>query len=172
MKTRTRFLSTFAVATILALGVSAPAFAAQSYTGALSANSAAPGGSVQYTSDNTGQPDGTSGSYTLTGGQSGALGVPTIELASKAVHVVQVGAHSHLTFAVKIPTDAKAGSTYTLTVKAGKFADTQSIKIVGVAASAAAASLTPLWVVLALAVLIVLALIFVFAARRRNRKTA
>ena len=143
---KTRILATFAIATVLAIGVSAPAFAAQSYTGALSANSAAPGGSVQYTSDNTGQPDGTNGSFSLSGGQAGALGTPAIELASTVTHAVQVGAHSHLTFKVNIPASATPGSTYTLTVKAGKFADKQSIKVVGVAASAAAAGSALIWI--------------------------
>jgi hypothetical protein len=167
---KSRIFATLAVATVLAIGVSAPAFAAQSYTGALSDNSAAPGGSVQYTSDDTGQPDGTVGSYTLSGDPSGALGGGTvIQLASNVTHTVTVGSHRELTFTVKLPSAAKPGSVYTLSVKAGKFSDKQSIKIVGVAASAAAASLTPLWVVLALVILIVLALIFAVVARRRRK---
>ncbi len=169
---KSRIFATFAIATVLAIGVSAPAFAAQSYTGALSANSAAPGGSVQYTSDDTGQPDGTVGSFSLSGGQAGALGASAIQLASTVTHTVQVGAHSQLTFTVKLPTAATPGSTYTLRVNVGKFSDKQSIKIVGVPASAAAANLTPLWIVLALVILIVLALIFVITSRRRNRKVA
>jgi hypothetical protein len=170
---KTRILATFAIATLLAVGVSAPAFASESYTGAVSSNTVAPGGTVQYTSDNTGQPDGTSGSYSLSGGQSSALGVAPIELASKVSHVVQVGAHSQLKFSFRMPSTAKPGSIYTLSVKAGKFADKQTIKIAGVAASAAsAANLTPVWLVLALAILIVLAFIFIAARRRRANKTA
>jgi disulfide bond formation protein DsbB len=124
---------------------------------------------VQYTSDDTGEPDGTNGNYSLSGDESGALGAATgIQLASVVTHTVQVGAHSQLKFTVKLPTSAKPGSTYTLKVNVGKFSDTQSIKIVGVAASAAAASLAPLWIVLVLALLIVLALIFFLTRRRRK----
>ena len=169
---KSRIFATFAIATVLAIGVSAPAFAAQSYTGALSANSAAPGGSVQYTSDDTGQPDGTVGSFSLSGSQAGALGgASAIQLASTVTHTVQVGAHSQLTFTVKLPAAATPGSTYTLRVNVGKFSDKQSIKIVGVAASAAASNLTPLWIVLALVILIVLALVFAIT-RRQRRKVA
>jgi uncharacterized membrane protein len=164
---KTRILATVAIATLLAVGVSAPAFAAESYTGALSANTAAPGGTVEYTSDNTGQPDGTDGSFSLSGAQGSALGAPVIQLASTVTHSIKVGAHSQLKFAVTVPKTAKAGSIYTLTVKAGKFADKQTIKIAGVAASAAS-SFSPVWIVLALAILIVLALFVVFLTRRRN----
>lgn len=165
---KSRILASLAVAAVLALGISAPAFASQSYTGGLSANSCAPGGSVQYTSDNTGQPDGTSGSYTLSGGGSGALGGPVVNLASDVTHTIVVGSHSHLAFTVKVPSSAKAGSTYTLSVRAGSFSDTQSIKIVGVPASAAGANLTILWIVLAIVLLIVLFLILFLVRRRRN----
>lgn len=167
---KSRIFATLAVATVLAVGVSAPAFAAQSYTGALSANSAAPGGSVQYTSDNTGQPDGTTGTYSLSSSQSGALGgASAIQLASSVSHAVQVGAHSHLTFTVKVPKSAKPGSTYTLAVKAGKFSDSQSITIVGVPASAASSNGTALWIAVPLVLLIVLAFIIVLFARRRSK---
>ena len=165
---KTRILATFAIATLLAVGVSAPAFATEAYTGGVSSNTVAPGGTVQYTSDDTGQPDGTSGTYSLSGGTSSALGGTTIELASKVTHAITVGSRSQLTFSFKLPATAKVGSTYPLSVKAGTFADTQTIKIAGVAASVAAGSLSPLWIVLALAILIVLALIVVVAARRRN----
>lgn len=169
---KTRILATLAIATALAVGVSAPAFAAESYTGAVSANTVAPGGTVQYNSDNTGQPDGTDGTYSLTGGQSGALGGTTIQLASTVTHAVQVGAHSQLKFTFRMPSTAKPGSIYTLNVKAGKFADKQTIKIAGVAGAASAASMAPLWIVLALAILIVLAFVFVIAARRRGANKA
>jgi hypothetical protein len=169
---KTRILATFAIATALAVGVSAPAFASESYTGAVSSNTVAAGGTVQYNSDDTGQPDGTPGTYTLTGGQSGALGGPTIQLASAVTHAVKVSAHSQLKFSFRMPSTAKPGSIYTLNVKAGKFTDRQTIKIAGVAGAAAAASMAPLWIVLALAVLIVLGLVFVVAARRRNAQKA
>ena len=164
-----RLLTSVAVAAVLALGVSAPAFASQTYTGALSDNSCAPGGSVQFTSDNTGEPDGTPGTYSLSGGQSGALGAPVIDVASYVTHSIKVGSHSHLTFSVRVPSTAKAGSTYTLSVHAGKFTDTQSIKIVGVPASAAVgANLTWLWITIAVIVLVALFLILFFVRRRRG----
>ncbi len=169
---KSRVFAILGIATVLALGVSAPAFASQSYTGALSDNSCAPGGSVQYTSDNTGQPDGTSGDYTLSGGQSGALGAPVVDLASIVTHSIKVGSHSHLTFTVKIPTSAKPGSTYTLNVRAGKFSDTQSIKIVGVPASIAGANLTWLWITIAVVILIALFLSVLFVRRRHSATAA
>lgn len=165
---KSRVFATLAVISVLAIGVSTPAFASQSYTGALSANSAAPGGSVQYSSDDTGEPGGTPGSYSLSESQSGALGAAAINLAADITHSVRVGSHSQLLFTVKLPSDAKPGSTYTLSVRAGSFSDTQPITIIGVAGSAAPANLTPLWIVLVLALLIVLAVIFFVARRRRN----
>lgn len=169
---KSRVLAILGIATVLALGVSAPAFASQSYTGALSANSCAPGGSVQYTSDNTGQPDGTSGNYTLSGDQSGALGTPVMHLASIVTHSIKVGSHSHLSFTVKIPANAKANSTYTLNVRAGEFSDTQTIKIVGVPASVAGANLTWLWITIAVVILIALLLSVLFVRRRHAAAAA
>jgi hypothetical protein len=165
---KTRILATLAITAALAVGVSAPAFASESYTGAVSANTVAPGGTVTYNSDNTGQPDGTDGTYSLSGGgQSSSLGGSTIQLASTVTHAVQVSAHSQLKFTFRMPSSAKPGSIYTLNVKAGKFADKQTIKIAGIAGAAAAGSVAPLWIVLALVLVLVLALVVVVITRRR-----
>ena len=169
---KSRILTTLTVAAILAIGVSAPAYASQTYTGALSANSSAPGGSVQYSSDNTGEPDGTPGTYSLSPGTSSALGGPVINLAASVSHSVAVSAHSHLAFTFRLPANAKAGSTYTLSVRAGKFSDSQTIKIVGVPASVAGANLTWLWIAIAVVILIALILILAVARRRRSTVTA
>jgi uncharacterized membrane protein len=88
-------------------------------------------------------------------------------------HSIKVGSHSHLTFSVRVPTTAQPGSTYTLSVRAGKFSDSQSIKIVGVPASASAgANLTWLWITIAVVVLLALFLILFFARRRRGDTAA
>ncbi|HWH25486.1 MAG TPA: hypothetical protein VNT53_02425 [Pseudolysinimonas sp.] len=167
---KSRIFATLAAVAVLAIGVAGPAYS-QPYTGALSANSAAPGGSVEYSSDQTGEPGGTSGTYSLTGDPSNALGGSAVDLAADVTHSVEVGSHGELAFTVTLPKDAKPGTVYTLDVTAGTFADTHTITIVGVPDSANVSNLTWLWIVLLVAALIVLALIIVVARRRRSTPT-
>jgi hypothetical protein len=165
-------LATLSLAAILVVALASPAAASshthQPYTGALSANSCAPGGKLHYQSDDTGQPSGSHGTYTLTGPRSGALGASSISLTADVTHAIRVGAHDQLAFTVAVPKSAQPGSSYTLTVKAGKFADSQTIQIIGVPASASATNLNALWIAIAVAILVALALSIYFVRRKKT----
>ena len=165
---KSRILATAAIAVALAVGIAAPAFA-QTYTGALSANSSAPGGSVTYTSDDTGEPDGTPGSFTIDGSgpKADSAGVTLVSSVSRTI---QVGSNSSLRFTVTIPKSAAPGSVYTLHVTAGKFHDTQKIQVVGVVASSNSGfNAAFLWIG---AVVVLAALLIIFFIVRRRRQQA
>jgi hypothetical protein len=158
---KSRIFATAAIAIALAIGVATPAFATASYTGGLDQNSSAPGGTVTYTAE-TGQPEGTPADYSLNG--------PTttdIQPSSLITHTATVAAKGHLTFSVKIPKNAKPGSTYQLHVNSGTFKDTQKIHILGVLASVGSA-FNPIPLVIGLVAVLVIAFIIVFLVLRRR----
>ena len=170
---KSRILATAAISIALVVTFASPAFATQAYTGALSANSSAPGGSLTYNSDNTGQPDGTTGTFDLSGDSASALGT-VVNSAAEVTHTIKVGTNGQLTFSVTIPKDAKVGSVYQLAVQTGKFSDRQSIKIVGVPASAPISHASAAWIAIPIAIVIVALLLVLFfvLARRRRRAAA
>jgi hypothetical protein len=167
---KSRFLVAAAISVALAVGFAAPAFA-EGYTGELNANSSAAGGTVVYTSDNTGETAGTSGEYSLTNESPSALG-GTIQPASLVTRTVSVSANSSLRFSVTIPKTAKVGSVYKLNVTVGKFADTKTISVVGAPLSSSPAGFngTIIWVIAA--ILVVLLIVLFFILRRRRHTTA
>jgi hypothetical protein len=168
---KSRIFAVAAITAALALGLATPAFA-ESYTGGLSANSAAAGSTVEYTSDNTGQPTGMEGSFSLPDKSPNAAGA-TVNTAADVNRSIVVGEKSSLRFAVKVPRDAKVGSSYNLTVSVGSFVDQKTIKIVGASSSQSIASpsnLSVLWIAL---VAVVAGLLALFVAIRvRSNKTA
>jgi hypothetical protein len=167
-----RILATVGIALVLAIGIAGPASAksSQPYTGGLSANSCAPGGSVHYKSDNTGQHHGTKATYRLTHTHSGpgALGAASVSLAADVTHTAVVGDHDQLSFTVHVPASAAPGDVYTLTVKAGSFSDSQSIHVIGVPASTSTTNLTWLWIAIGVVLLIAIVLLSVYLSRRRK----
>lgn len=154
---------------ILAVGIASPAYA-EGYTGELSANSSAAGGTVMYTSDNTGEPTGTSGTFTLTDSSPSAAG-SQIATASRTSRTIAVGDQKSLRFAVTLPKDARAGAVYNLAVSVGSFSDQKTITVVGASTSAAPAgsNATFIWVLLGL---LAAALLVVFIVIRRRSSTA
>jgi len=166
---KSRILAVAAISAALAIGLSSPALAAEAYTGALSANSSASGGTVEYTSDNTGEAPGTTGNFSLAAQSSRAAGV-SISTAANVAQTVTVGEKSSLRFAVSIPKDAKVGSVYNLTVSVGAFSDHKTITVVGATASEGivASNFSVLWVALAVFLAALLAL-FVALRVRSNK---
>lgn len=119
------------------LGAQTSAFAAD-YTGVVSTNATAPGGVVTYSSTDTDQPAGTVGTASLTGNLAAEEGA--IIPASTLTTSVTTGANGDLSFQIKLPTSAPAGSTYTLDVAVGTFNDAVSLEVAAVPADTAAGS--------------------------------
>jgi len=135
---KTRFIATAVVAGALVLGAQTSAFAAD-YTGVVNTTSVAPGGVITYTSTDTDEAPGTSGTASLTGNLAAEEGV--ITPASTLNQTVTVGADGTLSFTVKLPTSAPAGSTYSLAVAVGAFNDVKTLATVTVPADTAAGAL-------------------------------
>ena len=135
---KTRFIATAVVAGALVLGAQTSAFAAD-YTGVVNTTSVAPGGVITYTSTDTDEAPGTSGTASLTGNLAAEEAV--ITPASTLNQTVTVGADGKLAFTIKLPTSAPAGSTYSLTVAVGEFNDVKTLATVTVPADTAAGAL-------------------------------
>jgi LPXTG-motif cell wall-anchored protein len=128
---KTRIIATTIVAGALVLGAQTSAFAAD-YTGDVSSNTVAPGGLVTYTSTDTDLAAGVTGTASLTGNLAAEEGA--IIPASTLTTSVTTGANGDLSFQIKLPTSAPAGSTYSLDVAVGTFNDTVSLAVAAVPA--------------------------------------
>ena len=127
---KTRLMATAGVAAALVLGAHTSAFA---YAPPVTPNAGAPKAVVPYSSGNTGEAPGTPATVTLDG-----------ELAAEQASITQVSLYTNndlavdeegeLNLAVNLPADAPAGSTYTMAVAAGDFADTVSVVAVALPA--------------------------------------
>jgi LPXTG-motif cell wall-anchored protein len=131
---KTRIIATTIVAGALVLGAQTSAFAAD-YTGDVSSNSVAPGGLITYTSTDTDLAAGVTGSASLTGNLAAEEGA--IIQASTLTTSVTTGTNGDLSFQVKLPTSAPAGSTYTLDVAVGTFNDSVTLAVAAVPADTA-----------------------------------
>ena len=156
------------------LAVPTAAFAAPGdpYPSTISSNTAAPGAAVTFTAE-TGQPEGTSATATLTGDQAAEGG--SITPASTLSKNFSVGANGNLRLAVKIPANATAGAKYSFAVSAGSFSTTETITAaVGGTAeqlSYTGANAAPfVWLGAGL-LAIGAAFVAVFAIKRRNRSS-
>jgi LPXTG-motif cell wall-anchored protein len=132
---KTRLIATTIVAGALVLGAQTSAFAAD-YTGVVNTNTVAPGGFVTYTSTDTDQAPFTTGTAALTGELAAEEAV--ITQASTLTTSVTTDANGDLSFQIKLPTSAPAGSTYTLDVAVGTFNDAVSLEVAAVPADTAA----------------------------------
>jgi hypothetical protein len=159
------------LAVVATLALPTAAMAA-SYPSTVSANSGAAGSTIVF-SASTGQPTGTPAVVSLTG--NNALESGSITPASTLTNSnITVGANGALSFNIKLPTTAPAGSTYTLAVSAGSFVAQQTLSVTAAAASSGLAftgfdAMPYVWFGAGLVVLgagFFLALFFV----RRNRK--
>jgi LPXTG-motif cell wall-anchored protein len=122
------------------LGAQTSAFAAD-YTGVVNTTSVAPGGVITYTSTDTDEAPGTTGTASLTGNLAAEEAEITATTASTLNQTVTVGADGTLGFTIKLPTSAPAGSTYTLAVSVGEFNDAKTLATVTVPADTAAGAL-------------------------------
>lgn len=171
----------FVVAAVLAVAASVamPAAAyADPYAGAMSDNSAAPGGTITY-STNTGNPN-TPGEASLSGETDGSPVGGSIEPAVYGVAAstsFTTSASGHVSLHVKIPTNAHPGATFTLAVNAGTFHSSPTFAIAKAISPAASLSFTGFdampyfWFgggLLALGV----ALVIVLSLVRRSRRMA
>lgn len=132
---KTRLIATTIVAGALVLGAQTSAFAAD-YTGAVNSTTAAPGGLVTYSATDTDQAPGTTGTASLTGNLAAEEGA--IITASTLTESVTTDANGDLSFQIKLPTSAPAGSTYTLDVNVGTFTDAVELAVAAVPADTAA----------------------------------
>jgi LPXTG-motif cell wall-anchored protein len=133
---KTRLIATTIVAGALVLGAQTSAFAAD-YTGEVSTNTVAPGGLITYTSTDTDQAPGTTGTASLTGTLAAEEGA--IIQASTLTTAVTTDANGDLSFQVKLPTSAPAGSVYSLDVAVGTFNDSVSLELAAVPVDTAGA---------------------------------
>ncbi|PRY64648.1 LPXTG-motif cell wall-anchored protein [Glaciihabitans tibetensis] len=117
------------------LGAQTSAFAAD-YTGEVTSNTVAPGGTITYSADDTDEDPFTTGTASLTGEL--ALEEAVITPASTLVTSVTTDAAGDLDFSIKLPTSAPVGSVYTLEVIVGEFYDVQTFVLAGVPVDTAA----------------------------------
>jgi LPXTG-motif cell wall-anchored protein len=135
---KTRLIATAVVAGALVLGAQTSAFAAD-YTGEVTATTAAPGATITYTSTETDEAPFTTGTASLDGTLANEEAV--ISQASVLRTAVTTDANGDLSFTVKLPTSAPAGSVYTLDVAVGAFQDSIELAIAGVPADTASGAL-------------------------------
>ena len=156
----------FASAALALALVTVPAAASGvSYTGSLDKNSVAPGGTVSYTSTDTGQPSGTPADVSAT---------PDVNyIGSANVGHYTVAADGSLHFSFTLPTSAANGTVFTISVTAGRFTDSKTVTAVVASSSglpATGVDAAPYIWFGGGAVALGLAIVVVVAVTRRNRK--
>lgn len=136
---KTRIIATVAVAGALVLGVQTSAFAAD-YSGVVDDTTVAPGGIITYTSTDTDLPAGVTGTASLTGELAAEEAtITSVAITTKSAQVT-TDANGDLSFQIKLPTSAPAGSTYSLSVAVGDFVDSKSFAVAAVPADTAGTS--------------------------------